>query len=120
MPTVQSAARRRQRRSAVGKPYTSSIAQSILRTSSNIRATLAVRPGYRMSGREPSLNGARRTNRAAATSNDASLHSPGSTSMSPTQWRPLVSNYTLAPASHSSKLGPASVAPGLGSAAPSE
>ena len=32
---------------------------------------------------------------------------------------PAVRNYTLAAASHSSKLGPASFAPGLGSAAPS-
>lgn len=32
----------------------------------------------------------------------------------------VVRNYTLGAASHSSKLGPASVAPGLGSAAPSE
>jgi hypothetical protein len=32
---------------------------------------------------------------------------------------PVVRNYTLAAASHSSKLGPASFAPGLGSAAPS-
>ena len=31
----------------------------------------------------------------------------------------VVRNYTLAAASHSSKLGPASFAPGLGSAAPS-
>ena len=32
---------------------------------------------------------------------------------------PVVWDYTLAAGSHSSKLGPASFAPGLGSAAPS-
>jgi hypothetical protein len=32
---------------------------------------------------------------------------------------PVVRNYTLAAFNHSSKLGPASFAPGLGSAAPS-
>jgi hypothetical protein len=32
---------------------------------------------------------------------------------------PVVRDYTLAARSHSSKLGPASFAPGLGSAAPS-
>ena len=44
---------------------------------------------------------------------------PEATEASPASPDPVVRNYTLTAASHSSKLGPASFAPGLGSTAPS-